>query len=89
MFKSWIIVGMNCVMDQFFELLESDFINLLSEGYLVEKMVGVIYCCYNEDIWVCYFEFIFFCVGCYVIVVCELCKKVCWFWISLKNLFIE
>src|SRR5690606_39169913 len=46
---SWTTAGMNRSMDRFFELLENDLNNLMSEGNLAEKMVNAIYRRYNED----------------------------------------
>src|SRR5690554_7915312 len=37
MSKSWTTAGMNAAMDHFFELLETDLTNLLSEGHLAES----------------------------------------------------
>jgi len=89
MSKSWTTAGMNSAMDQFFELLESDFSNLLSEGRLAEKMVGAIYRRYNEDTRARHLEPIPLRAGRHVIAVRELRKKARRFRTSPKNLLTE
>lgn len=89
MSKSWTTAGMNNAMDQFFELLESDFTNLLSEGRLAEKMVVAIYRRYNEDTRARHLEAIPLRAGRHVIAVRELRKKARRFRISPKNLLTE
>lgn len=89
MSKSWTTAGMNSAMDQFFELLESDFSNLLSEGRLAEKMVGSIYRRYNEDTRARHLEPIPLRAGRHVIAVRELRKKARRFRGSPKNLLTE
>ena len=89
MSKSWTTAGMNSSMDQFFELLESDFSNLLSEGRLAEKMVGAIYRRYNEDTRARHLEPIPLRAGRHVIAVRELRKKARRFRTSPKNLLTE
>ncbi|MDY6842207.1 MAG: dynamin family protein [Pseudomonadota bacterium] len=86
MSKSWTTAGMNRAMDQFFELLESDLTNLLSEGHLAEKMVGAIYRRYNEDSRARHLEPIPLRAGRHVIAIRELRKKARRFRISPKNL---
>ncbi|MCW8868392.1 MAG: dynamin family protein, partial [Marinobacter sp.] len=85
MSKSWTTAGMNRAMDQFFELLESDLTNLLSEGHLAEKMVGAIYRRYNEDNRARHLEPIPLRAGRHVIAIRELRKKARRFRISPKN----
>ncbi|MFE8071291.1 dynamin family protein [Marinobacteraceae bacterium S3BR75-40.1] len=46
---SWTTMGMSSAMNGFFEQLENDFNNLMTEARLAEKMVGSIYKRYNED----------------------------------------
>lgn len=89
MSKSWTTAGMNRAMDQFFELLESDLTNLLSEGHLAEKMVGAIYRRYNEDNRARHLEPIPLRAGRHVIAIRELRKKARRFRISPKNLLTE
>ena len=89
MSKSWTTAGMNRAMDQFFELLESDLTNLLSEGHLAEKMVGAIYRRYNEDTRARHLEPIPLRAGRHVIAIRELRKKARRFRISPKNLLTE
>ena len=89
MSKSWTTAGMNSAMDQFFELLESDFSNLLSEGRLAERMVGSIYRRYNEDTRARHLEPIPLRAGRHVIAVRELRKKARRFRGSPKNLLTE
>lgn len=89
MSKSWTTAGMNRAMDQFFELLESDLTNLLSEGHLAEKMVGAIYRRYNEDSRARHLEPIPLRAGRHVIAIRELRKKARRFRISPKNLLTE
>ncbi len=89
MSKSWTTAGMNRAMEQFFELLESDLTNLLSEGHLAEKMVGAIYRRYNEDHRARHLEPIPLRAGRHVIAIRELRKKSRRFRISPKNLLTE
>jgi len=89
MLKSWTTAGMNNAMDQFFELLEGDLTNLLSEGHLAEKMVGAIYRRYNEDTRARHLEPIPLRAGRHVIAVRELRKKARRFRVSPKNLLTE
>lgn len=89
MSKSWTTAGMNRAMDQFFELLESDLTNLLSEGHLAEKMVGAIYRRYNEDTRARHLEPIPLRAGRHVIAVRELRKKARRFRANPKNLLTE
>ncbi|QSP95915.1 dynamin family protein [Marinobacter salinisoli] len=89
MSKSWTTAGMNRAMDRFFELLEADLTNLLSEGHLAEKMVGAIYRRYNEDTRARHLEPIPLRAGRHVIAIRELRKKARRFRISPKNLLTE
>lgn len=89
MSKSWTTVGMNSAMEQFFELLEGDLTNLLSEGHLAEKMVGAIYRRYNDDTRARHLEPIPLRAGRHVIAVRELRKKARRFRVSPKNLLTE
>jgi GTPase SAR1 family protein len=89
MSKSWTTAGMNHSMDHFFELLENDLSNLLSEGRLAEKMVGAIYRRYNEDTRARHLEPIPLRAGRHVIAIRELRKKAKRFRISPKNLLTE
>ncbi len=89
MSKSWTTVGMNRAMDHFFELLEADLTNLMSEGHLAEKMVGAIYRRYNEDSRARHLEPIPLRAGRHVIAIRELRKKARRFRISPKNLLTE
>ncbi|MBU2872467.1 dynamin family protein [Marinobacter salexigens] len=89
MTKSWTTSGMNSAMEQFFELLESDFTNLLSEGRLAEKMVGSIYRRYNEDTRARHLEPIPLRAGRHVIAVRELRKRARRFRANPKNLLTE
>ncbi|WP_375171724.1 dynamin family protein [Marinobacter sp.] len=89
MSKSWTTAGMNRAMDRFFELLESDLTNLMSEGHLAEKMVAAIYRRYNEDTRARHLEPIPLRAGRHVIAIRELRKKARRFRISPKNLLTE
>ncbi|MDY6814542.1 MAG: dynamin family protein [Pseudomonadota bacterium] len=89
MSKSWTTAGMNRAMDHFFELLEADLTNLMSEGHLAEKMVGAIYRRYNEDSRARHLEPIPLRAGRHVIAIRELRKKARRFRISPKNLLTE
>ncbi|HET8850550.1 MAG TPA: dynamin family protein [Marinobacter sp.] len=89
MSQSWTTAGMNRAMDHFFELLESDLTNLMSEGHLAEKMVGAIYRRYNEDTRARHLEPIPLRAGRHVIAIRELRKKARRFRISPKNLLAE
>ncbi|WP_336367377.1 dynamin family protein [Marinobacter sp. C2H3] len=83
---SWTTAGMNRAMDQFFERLESDLNNLMSEGHLAEKMVGAIYRRYNEDTRARHLEPIPLRAGRHVIAIRELRRKARRFRLSPKNL---
>ena len=87
--KSWTTAGMNRAMEHFFELLESDLTNLLSEGRLAEKMVGAIYRRYNEDTRARHLEPIPLRAGRHVIAIRELRKKARRFRNNPKNLLSE
>ncbi|MEQ9545799.1 MAG: dynamin family protein [Marinobacter sp.] len=89
MSKSWTTVGMNRGMEHFFELLESDLNNLMSEGLLAEKMVGAIYRRYNEDTRARHLEPIPLRSGRHIIAVRELRKKARRFRANPKNLLSE
>jgi len=89
MSESWTTAGMNQAMDHFFELLETDLTNLLSEGHLAEKMVGAIYRRYNGDTRARHLEPIPLRAGRHVIAIRELRKKARRFRISPKNLLTE
>jgi len=89
MSKSWTTAGMNLAMDHFFELLESDLTNLMTEGRLAEKMVGAIYRRYNEDSRARHLEPAPLRAGRHVIAVRELRKKARRFRINPKNLLAE
>lgn len=89
MSKSWTTAGMNRAMEHFFELLESDLTNLLSEGRLAEKMVGAIYRRYNEDTRARHLEPIPLRAGRHVIAIRELRKKARRFRNNPKNLLSE
>ncbi|MFL1453879.1 dynamin family protein [Marinobacter sp. GN3S48] len=89
MSKSWTTAGMNRGMDHFFELLESDLNNLMSEGRLAEKMVGAIYRRYNEDTRARHLEPIPLRSGRHVIAIRELRKKARRFRANPKNLLTE
>lgn len=89
MSKSWTTAGMNRAMEHFFELLEGDLTNLLSEGRLAEKMVGAIYRRYNEDTRARHLEPIPLRAGRHVIAIRDLRKKAQRFRISPKNLLSE
>jgi hypothetical protein len=86
---SWTTAGMNRSMDRFFELLENDLNNLMSEGQLAEKMVNAIYRRYNEDTRARHLEPIPLRAGRHVIAIRELRKKAGRFRISPKNLLTE
>ena len=86
---SWTTAGMNRSMDRFFELLENDLNNLMSEGQLAEKMVNAIYRRYNEDTRARHLEPIPLRAGRHVIALRELRKKAGRFRISPKNLLTE
>ncbi|WP_417531529.1 dynamin family protein [Marinobacter lipolyticus] len=89
MSKSWTTVGMNRGMEHFFELLESDLNNLMSEGLLAEKMVGAIYRRYNEDTRARHLEPIPLRSGRHIISLRELRKKARRFRANPKNLLAE
>lgn len=87
--KSWTTAGLSRGMDHFFELLESDLSNLMSEGQLAEKMVGAIYRRYNEDTRARHLEPIPLRAGRHVIAIRELRKKANRFRLNPKNLLTE
>ncbi|SFM02070.1 dynamin family protein [Marinobacter zhejiangensis] len=87
--KSWTTAGMSRGMDQFFESVEIDLSNLLSEGQLAEKMVGAIYRRYNEDTRARHLEPIPLRAGRHVIAIRELRKKANRFRLNPKNLLTE
>ncbi|SDW93072.1 dynamin family protein [Marinobacter mobilis] len=87
--KSWTTAGMSRGMDHFFELLEIDLSNLLSEGQLAEKMVAAIYRRYNEDTRARHLEPIPLRAGRHVIAIRELRKKANRFRLNPKNLLTE
>ncbi|MBU2954660.1 dynamin family protein [Marinobacter sp. F3R08] len=89
MSKSWTTAGMNRAMDQFFDLLENDLTNLLSEGNLAEKMVSAIYRRYNDDSRARHLEPIPLRAGRHVIAIRELRKKARRFRVNPKNLLTE
>jgi hypothetical protein len=89
MSSSWTTVGMNRSMEHFFELLEGDLNNLMSEGRLAEKMVSAIYRRYNEDTRARHLEPIPLRSGRHVIAIRELRKKARRFRISPTNLMTE
>lgn len=89
MSKSWTTAGINRGMNHFFELLESDLNNLMSEGRLAEKMVGAIYRRYNEDTRARHLEPIPLRAGRHVIAIRELRKKANRFRINPRNLLTE
>jgi hypothetical protein len=89
MSNSWTTAGMNRSMEHFFELLESDLNNLMSEGRLAEKMVGAIYRRYNEDNRARHLEPIPLRSGRHIIAIRELRKKARRFRISPTNLLTE
>ncbi|MDV2078769.1 dynamin family protein [Marinobacter xestospongiae] len=86
---SWTTAGLTRGMDHFFELLESDLNNLLSEGQLAEKMVSAIYRRYNEDTRARHLEPIPLRAGRHVIAVRELRKKANRFRLNPRNLLTE
>ena len=87
--KAWTTAGMSRSMDHFFDLLESDLSNLLSEGQLAEKMVTAIYRRYNEDTRARHLEPIPLRAGRHVIAIRELRKKANRFRLNPKNLLTE
>ncbi|MDX1755136.1 MAG: dynamin family protein [Marinobacter sp.] len=87
--KSWTTAGMSRGMDHFFELLESDLSNLMTEGQLAEKMVAAIYRRYNEDTRARHLEPIPLRAGRHVIAIRELRKKANRFRLNPKNLLTE
>jgi dynamin family protein len=89
MSSSWTTAGMNRSMEHFFELLEGDLSNLMSEGRLAEKMVSAIYRRYNDDTRARHLEPIPLRSGRHVIAVRELRKKARRFRISPTNLLTE
>jgi hypothetical protein len=89
MSSSWTTAGMNRSMENFFELLEGDLNNLMSEGRLAEKMVRAIYRRYNEDNRARPLETIPLRAGRHIIAIRELRKKARRFRISPTNLLTE
>ncbi len=89
MSSSWTTAGMNRSMENFFERIEGDLTNLLSEGHLAEKMVGAIYRRYNEDTRARHLEPIPLRSGRHIIAIRELRKKARRFRISPTNLLTE
>lgn len=87
--RSWTTAGLNRGMDHFFELLESDLSNLMTEGQLAEKMVAAIYRRYNDDTRARHLEPIPLRAGRHVIAIRELRKKANRFRLSPKNLLTE
>lgn len=87
--RSWTTAGMSRGMNHFFELLEGDLTNLMTEGQLAEKMVNAIYRRYNEDTRARHLEPIPLRAGRHVIAVRELRKKANRFRHNPKNLLIE
>ncbi|MCH8499370.1 MAG: dynamin family protein [Marinobacter sp.] len=84
--NSWTTAGMSGAMNHFFELLEADLTNLMTEGKLAEKMVASIYRRYNEDSRARHLEPIPLRAGRHVIAVRELRKKANKFRHNPKNL---
>ena len=89
MSNSWTTAGMNRAMEQFFERLESDIANLLTEARLAEKMAAGIYSRYNQDSRSQHLAPAPLRVGRHMIAVRELRKKARRFRISPKNLLTE
>ncbi len=89
MASSWTTAGMNHSMEHFFELIENDLNNLMSEGRLAEKMVSAIYRRYNEDNRARHLEPIPLRSGRHIIAIRELSKKARRFRISPTNLLTE
>ena len=87
--KSWSTAGMSRAMNHFFELVEDDLSNLMSEGRLAEKMVGAIYRRYNEDTRARHLEAIPLRAGRHVIAIRELRKKANRFRRNPKNMLTE
>jgi len=87
--QSLTTAGMNRAMDYFFELLEADLSNLMTEGMLAEKMVAAIYRRYNEDSRTRHLEPIPLRAGRHVVAIRELRKKARRFRSSPKNLLTE
>ncbi|MEX0605128.1 MAG: dynamin family protein [Marinobacter sp.] len=87
--KSWSTAGMSRAMNHFFELIEDDLSNLMSEGRLAEKMVGAIYRRYNEDTRARHLEAIPLRAGRHVIAIRELRKKANRFRRNPKNMLTE
>ena len=87
--KSWTTAGMSRSMNYFFELIEGDYANLMSEGQLAEKMVSSIYRRYNEDTRARHLEPIPLRAGRHVIAVRELRKKADRFRRNPKNMMME
>lgn len=87
--KSWSTAGMSRAMNHFFELIEDDLSNLMSEGSLAEKMVGAIYRRYNEDSRARHLEAIPLRAGRHVIAIRELRKKADRFRRNPKNMLTE
>jgi hypothetical protein len=89
MSKSWTTAGMNRAMEQFFELLENDMANLLSEAHLAEKMATGIYSRYNEHHGTHHLAPTPLRVGRHMIAIRDLRKKARRFRISPKNVLTE
>jgi len=89
MSKSWTTAGMNRAMERFFEWLESDLTNLLTEARLAEKMTAGIYSRYNNDNRGRPLAPVPLRVGRHLIAMRELRKRARRFRISPKNLLTE
>ena len=89
MSKSWTTAGMNRAMERFFERLETDMANLMTEARLAEKMVAGIYSRYHEDSRSQHLTPPPLRVGRHMIACRELRKKARRFRISPKNLLTE
>lgn len=87
--RSWTTLGMNRAMDHFFQSLEDDLNNLMTEGRLGEKMVASIYKRYNEDSRARHLEPIALRAGRHIIALRELRRKADRFRRSPKNLLTE
>ncbi|WP_166262339.1 dynamin family protein [Marinobacter salicampi] len=89
MTSSWTTAGISRGMNHFFELLESDLSNLMSEGQLAEKMVSAIYRRYNDDTRARHLEPIPMRAGRHVIAIRELRKKANRFRRNPRNMLTE
>ncbi|MDX1635093.1 MAG: dynamin family protein [Marinobacter sp.] len=87
--SAWTTAGISRGMNHFFELLESDLSNLMSEGQLAEKMVSAIYRRYNEDTRARHLEPIPLRAGRHVIAIRELRKKANRFRHNPRNMLTE